>query len=66
MGGIIGSVAQRDIAAFLLDVLLLLELHGYDCAFLDVLDFEWVLIRLPVRGKLRMLSGEAVITPVSD
>ncbi|EPU0813954.1 glucosamine--fructose-6-phosphate aminotransferase [Morganella morganii] len=65
MCGIVGAVAQRDIAEILLEGLRRLEYRGYDSAGMAVVDSEGHLTRLREVGKVKMLAEEAEKTPVS-
>lgn len=59
MCGIVGAVAQRDIAEILIEGLRRLEYRGYDSAGLAVVDSECHLTRLREVGKVQMLAEEA-------
>ena len=59
MCGIVGAVAQRDIAEILLEGLRRLEYRGYDSAGMAVVDSEGHLTRLREVGKVKMLAEEA-------
>ena len=50
MCGIVGAVAQRDIAEILLEGLRRLEYRGYDSAGLAVVVSDWHMIRGRRRG----------------
>ncbi|MBW5408468.1 glutamine--fructose-6-phosphate transaminase (isomerizing) [Morganella morganii] len=65
MCGIVGAVAQRDIAEILLEGLRRLEYRGYDSAGMAVVDSEGHLTRLREVGKVKMLAEEAEKTPVA-
>src|SRR5687767_13489414 len=54
MCGIVGAVAQRDVAAILIEGLKRLEYRGYDSAGIAVLDGE--LKRYRTIGKVKELS----------
>lgn len=56
MCGIVGAVAQRDIAEILLEGLRRLEYRGYDSAGLVVVDTEGNISRLRRVGKVRKLA----------
>lgn len=56
MCGIVGAVAQRDIAEILLEGLRRLEYRGYDSAGLAVVDAEGHMTRLRRLGKVQMLA----------
>jgi glucosamine--fructose-6-phosphate aminotransferase (isomerizing) len=57
MCGIVGAVAQRDIAEILLEGLRRLEYRGYDSAGLAVVDAEGHMTRLRRLGKVQMLAA---------
>lgn len=59
MCGIVGAVAQRDIAEILIEGLRRLEYRGYDSAGLAVVDSEGHLTRLRRVGKVHALSDAA-------
>lgn len=59
MCGIVGAVAQRDIAEILLEGLRRLEYRGYDSAGMAIVDSDGKLTRLREVGKVRMLAEEA-------
>ena len=59
MCGIVGAVAQRDIAEILIEGLRRLEYRGYDSAGLAVVDAEGNLTRLRRVGKVQALSDAA-------
>ena len=56
MCGIVGAVAQRDIAEILLEGLRRLEYRGYDSAGLAVVDNEGHMNRVRRLGKVQMLA----------
>lgn len=56
MCGIVGAVAQRDIAEILLEGLRRLEYRGYDSAGLAVVDNEGHMTRVRRLGKVQMLA----------
>ncbi|WP_075183351.1 glutamine--fructose-6-phosphate transaminase (isomerizing) [Pantoea sp. 1.19] len=64
MCGIVGAVAQRDIAEILLEGLKRLEYRGYDSAGLAVVNQEGEVTRLRRLGKVQMLADAAAQTPV--
>jgi glucosamine--fructose-6-phosphate aminotransferase (isomerizing) len=64
MCGIVGAVAQRDIAEILLEGLRRLEYRGYDSAGLAVVDSEGHMTRLRRLGKVQMLSQAAEEHPL--
>lgn len=55
MCGIVGAIAQRDVAEILLEGLRRLEYRGYDSAGLAVVDAEGHMTRLRRLGKVQML-----------
>lgn len=59
MCGIVGAVAQRDVAEILLEGLRRLEYRGYDSAGLAVVDSEGNVARLRRLGKVQVLSQAA-------
>ncbi|MCR3755936.1 MAG: L-glutamine--D-fructose-6-phosphate aminotransferase [Sodalis sp. Psp] len=59
MCGIVGAVAQRDIAAILLEGLRRLEYRGYDSAGLAMVDQDGRLQRLRRVGKVKALAEAA-------
>ncbi|WP_350238486.1 glutamine--fructose-6-phosphate transaminase (isomerizing) [Pectobacterium colocasium] len=59
MCGIVGAVAQRDVAEILLEGLRRLEYRGYDSAGLAVVDGEGNVARLRRLGKVQVLSQAA-------
>lgn len=64
MCGIVGAVAQRDIAEILIEGLRRLEYRGYDSAGLAVVDNDCKMTRLREAGKVKMLAEEAEKTQV--
>jgi glutamine---fructose-6-phosphate transaminase (isomerizing) len=56
MCGIVGAVAQRDVAPILLEGLKRLEYRGYDSAGIAVLTPDNDLLRLRAKGKVRELE----------
>jgi glutamine phosphoribosylpyrophosphate amidotransferase len=64
MCGIVGAVAQRDIAEILLEGLRRLEYRGYDSAGLAVVDAEGHMTRLRRLGKVQMLAQAAEDHPL--
>ncbi|PLV62378.1 glutamine--fructose-6-phosphate transaminase (isomerizing) [Erwinia sp. B116] len=64
MCGIVGAVAQRDIAEILLEGLRRLEYRGYDSAGLVVVNAEGQATRLRRLGKVQELAGAAEQTPL--
>ncbi|WJV53912.1 glutamine--fructose-6-phosphate transaminase (isomerizing) [Pectobacteriaceae bacterium CE90] len=59
MCGIVGAVAQRDIAEILLEGLRRLEYRGYDSAGLAVVDNDGHMTRLRRLGKVQILAQAA-------
>ncbi|WP_289997219.1 glutamine--fructose-6-phosphate transaminase (isomerizing) [Photorhabdus laumondii] len=64
MCGIVGAVAQRDIAEILIEGLRRLEYRGYDSAGLAVVDNEKNMFRLREVGKVQVLADEVDKQPV--
>ncbi len=64
MCGIVGAVAQRDIAEILLEGLRRLEYRGYDSAGLAVVNHPGELIRLRRLGKVQALVEAAEQQPL--
>ncbi len=64
MCGIVGAVAQRDIAEILLEGLRRLEYRGYDSAGLAVVDAQGNMTRLRRVGKVQALSQAAQEHPL--
>ncbi|WP_312044694.1 glutamine--fructose-6-phosphate transaminase (isomerizing) [Erwinia sp.] len=65
MCGIVGAVAQRDIAEILLEGLRRLEYRGYDSAGLAVVTAEGQTTRLRRVGKVQKLAEAAETTPLA-
>ncbi len=65
MCGIVGAVAQREVAPILLEGLRRLEYRGYDSAGLAVLNNEACLERLRTTGKVEELAQAFNATPVT-
>ena len=65
MCGIVGAVAQREVASILLEGLRRLEYRGYDSAGLVVLNRKGELERLRTIGKVAGLAEAFTATPVS-
>ncbi|PKH23534.1 glutamine--fructose-6-phosphate transaminase (isomerizing) [Enterobacterales bacterium CwR94] len=65
MCGIVGAVAQRDIAEILLEGLKRLEYRGYDSAGLAVVTPQGEVTRLRRLGKVQMLADAVNEAPVS-
>ncbi|GAB7213963.1 glutamine--fructose-6-phosphate transaminase (isomerizing) [Dickeya oryzae] len=64
MCGIVGAVAQRDIAEILLEGLRRLEYRGYDSAGLAVVNSEGAVSRLRRLGKVQVLAQAAEEHPL--
>ncbi|WP_027713618.1 glutamine--fructose-6-phosphate transaminase (isomerizing) [Dickeya chrysanthemi] len=64
MCGIVGAVAQRDIAEILLEGLRRLEYRGYDSAGLAVVNGEGQVSRLRRLGKVQVLAQSAEEQPL--
>ncbi|MFA7095611.1 MAG: glutamine--fructose-6-phosphate transaminase (isomerizing) [Gammaproteobacteria bacterium] len=64
MCGIVGAVAQRDVAPILIEGLKRLEYRGYDSAGLAVLNASGCLERLRTTGKVRELEKALERSPV--
>ena len=65
MCGIVGAVAQRDIAEILLEGLHRLEYRGYDSAGLAVVDNQGHMQRIRRVGKVQALSDAVVDSPMT-
>ena len=65
MCGIVGAIAQREVAPILLEGLRRLEYRGYDSAGLAVLNGKAELERLRTTGKVSELAQALAATPVS-
>ncbi len=65
MCGIVGAVAQRDVAAILLEGLKRLEYRGYDSAGIAVLDATATLRRIRTLGKVRRLEEAMARDPLA-
>ena len=65
MCGIVGAVAQRDVAEILLEGLRRLEYRGYDSAGLAVVDAEGHMTRVRRLGKVQMLAQAVEEHPLS-
>ncbi|WP_192456233.1 glutamine--fructose-6-phosphate transaminase (isomerizing) [Musicola keenii] len=65
MCGIVGAVAQRDIAEILLEGLRRLEYRGYDSAGLAVVNSEGLVSRLRRLGKVQVLAEAVQDHPLS-
>ncbi len=64
MCGIVGAVAQRDVALILLEGLKRLEYRGYDSAGIAVIDSNEHLQRHRAPGKVKELQGLLEATPL--
>ncbi|WP_295538583.1 glutamine--fructose-6-phosphate transaminase (isomerizing) [uncultured Thiohalocapsa sp.] len=64
MCGIVGAIAQRPVAAILLEGLKRLEYRGYDSAGLAVLSTERGMHRLRTLGKVSRLAEAVVADPM--
>ncbi|OCA56661.1 glutamine--fructose-6-phosphate transaminase (isomerizing) [Photorhabdus namnaonensis] len=64
MCGIVGAIAQRDIAEILIEGLRRLEYRGYDSAGLAVVDNEKNMFRLREVGKVQVLADKVDKQPV--
>ena len=64
MCGIVGAVAQRDVAEILLEGLRRLEYRGYDSAGIAVVDEGNNLQRIRRLGKVKMLSEAVDASPL--
>src|SRR5690606_30623447 len=64
MCGIVGAIAQRDVAAILLEGLRRLEYRGYDSAGLAVCEASGEMTRLRRVGKVQALA-DAVHAPIT-
>ncbi len=65
MCGIVGAVAQRDVAPILLEGLRRLEYRGYDSAGMAVLGPDGTLQRLRAVGKVRSLADRLAREPIA-
>ena len=65
MCGIVGAVAQRDVAPILLEGLKRLEYRGYDSAGVAVINGTSRLERLRVVGKVAELERKLTLTPLT-
>lgn len=65
MCGIVGAVAQRDVAQLLIEGLKRLEYRGYDSAGMVVLNQEGELQRLRRKGKVKELEDALQHSPIS-
>ncbi|AGA89974.1 glucosamine--fructose-6-phosphate aminotransferase, isomerizing [Thioflavicoccus mobilis 8321] len=64
MCGIVGAIAQRPVAAILLEGLRRLEYRGYDSAGIAVLDVDRHIERVRTLGKVARLREEVEAQPV--
>src|SRR5690554_7119650 len=64
MCGIVGAVAQRDVAGILLEGLKRLEYRGYDSAGLAIVNDQQQLERVRRMGKVQALADAIKDTPV--
>ncbi|MFT5451863.1 MAG: glucosamine--fructose-6-phosphate aminotransferase (isomerizing) [Enterobacterales bacterium] len=64
MCGIVGAVAQRDVAQLLIEGLKRLEYRGYDSAGMVVIDQNGELQRLRRLGKVQQLNAAQQETPI--
>ncbi|MBK1700297.1 glutamine--fructose-6-phosphate transaminase (isomerizing) [Thiococcus pfennigii] len=65
MCGIVGAIAQRPVAAILLEGLRRLEYRGYDSAGIAVLDAQGGIERVRALGKVARLREEVEAHPLS-
>ena len=65
MCGIVGAVAQRDVASILVEGLKRLEYRGYDSAGVAIIDQDKVIQRVRRLGKVQALSDAINQTPLS-
>ena len=64
MCGIVGAVAQRDVAEILINGLHLLEYRGYDSAGVAVVDPNHELHRVRCLGKVKALDEAVAVNPL--
>ena len=64
MCGIVGAVAQRDVAEILINGLHRLEYRGYDSAGVDVVDPNHELHRVRCLGKVKALDEAVAVKPL--
>ena len=64
MCGIVGAVAQRDVAEILINGLHRLEYRGYDSAGVAVVDPNHELHRVRCLGKVKALDEAVAIKPL--
>ncbi|WP_330961686.1 glutamine--fructose-6-phosphate transaminase (isomerizing) [Photobacterium sp. 53610] len=65
MCGIVGAVAQRDVAGILIEGLRRLEYRGYDSAGVAVVDGSNALNRVRRLGKVQELADAVAASPIS-
>ncbi|MEL6115655.1 glutamine--fructose-6-phosphate transaminase (isomerizing) [Photobacterium sp. SP02] len=65
MCGIVGAVAQRDVAGILIEGLRRLEYRGYDSAGVAVVDSDNALQRVRRLGKVQELADAVAANPLS-
>ena len=65
MCGIVGAVAQRDVADILVEGLKRLEYRGYDSAGVAIIDEKESLISVKRVGKVQELADALLATPVA-
>ncbi|MDO6707724.1 glutamine--fructose-6-phosphate transaminase (isomerizing) [Photobacterium sp. 1_MG-2023] len=65
MCGIVGAVAQRDVAGILIEGLRRLEYRGYDSAGVAVVDSANALSRVRRLGKVQELSDAVAASPIA-
>ncbi|MBB71786.1 MAG: glutamine--fructose-6-phosphate transaminase (isomerizing) [Legionellales bacterium] len=65
MCGIVGAVAQRDVAEILMAGIRRLEYRGYDSAGLATIDHDNTLNRLRTMGKVQQLADALAKTPLT-
>ncbi|KJG08783.1 glutamine--fructose-6-phosphate transaminase (isomerizing) [Photobacterium kishitanii] len=65
MCGIVGAVAQRDVAEILIEGLRRLEYRGYDSAGIAIVDSNNTLQRVRRLGKVQALADAVESTPLS-
>jgi len=65
MCGIVGAVAQRDVADILVEGLKRLEYRGYDSAGVAIIDEKNQLNRVRRLGKVQELADALAVTPLS-
>lgn len=65
MCGIVGAVAQRDVAQILIEGLRRLEYRGYDSAGVAVIDHQGTLNRVRTAGKVKELDNALSQQPIS-